>query len=90
LAIGPSRSRRAISEACSVGDRQVRQRACRQYRRDAVVAIGAFEHRLRQFLDEQRHAVGALDNLYDELIREPGIAGEALDQSYAVAFAKAI
>ena len=71
------------------GDRQVRQRACRQYGSHAVVAIGAFEHRLRQLLDEQWHAVGALDDLIDDLVGET-IAGEALDQSYAVAFPKAV
>jgi hypothetical protein len=74
LATGPSRSRRAISEACSV----------------AVVAIGAFEHRLRQLLDEQRHAVGALDDLVDNLLGETGIASEALDQRRAIAFPKAV
>ena len=61
-----------------------------QYRGDAVVAIGAFEHRLRQLFDEQRHAVGALDDLFDDLVGETGIAGEALDQNYAVAFPKAV
>ena len=66
------------------GDREVRQRARRQYRRDPVVAIAAFEHRLGQLLDKQRHAVGALDDLVDGLAGEAGIAGEPLDQRRAV------
>ena len=71
-------------------DRQGRQRARRQYRSDPVVAIAAFEHRLGQLLDEQRHAVGALDDLVDDLAGETGIAGEPLDQRRAVAPAEPV
>ena len=91
LATGPSRSSRAISEACKVGrDRERRQRARRQHRRDPVVATAGFEHRLGQLLDEQRHAVGALDDLVDDLAGKAGIAGEPLDQRRAVAPAEPV
>jgi hypothetical protein len=46
--------------------------------------MGTFEHRLRQLFDEQRHAVGALDDLFDDLVGKTGIAGEALDESCTV------
>ena len=50
-------------------------------------ALGAgFEHRLGHFLDEQRHAVGALDDLGDHIRRQQGgIAGEPLDHRRTVA-----
>ena len=72
------------------GDREARQRARRQYRGDPVVAIAAFQHRLGQLFDEQRHAVGALDDLVDDLAGEAGIAGKPLDQRRAVAPAEPV
>jgi len=47
------------------GDRELRQRARRQHRRDLVGTLAAFENRLGQFFDEQGHAVCALDDLVD-------------------------
>jgi len=55
-----------------------------------VVAIGAFEDRFGQLFDEERHAVGALDDLVDDLARETGIAGELLDQRRPVAPAEPV
>jgi hypothetical protein len=57
------------------GDRKFRRRARRQHCGDLVVAIGAFEDRFGQLFDEERHAVGALDDL-----AKTGIAGKLLDQ----------
>ena len=57
---------------------------------DPVALPGAFQHRLGQFLDKQRHPVGALDNLRDDLGGEPGIAGQSMHQRLAVALAEPI
>ena len=65
------------------GDRQVRYRARRQHRDDPIVAIAGFEHRLGQFFNEQRHAVGALDDLVNGLSGEAGFASKLLDQRRA-------
>ena len=54
------------------------------------VAVAAFEHRFGQLLDEQRNAVGALDDLVDGLAGETGIAGEPLDQCRAIAPAEPV
>jgi hypothetical protein len=66
------------------GDRELRQRASRKHGGNPVVAIAAFEHGLGQFFDEQRHAIGALDDLTDGLAGEAGITGEPFDQHRAV------
>jgi hypothetical protein len=66
------------------GDREVRQRARRQHRGDPVVGIAAFEHCFGQLFDEQRHPVGALDDLVDNLVGETGISGEPFDQRRTV------
>ena len=68
LAAGPSRSSRAISEKPPTSPaRPARSRApTRQH----PAALGAgFEHRLGHFLDKERHAVGALDDLGDRIPR---------------------
>ena len=45
-----------------------------------------FEHALVNLLDKQRHAVGALDDLGDDIGgSKRGVAGELLDQRRAVA-----
>ena len=49
----------------------------------------AFEHRLGQFLNEQRHAIGASENLVHHLLRQRLAARHPLDQCRAVASAKA-
>jgi hypothetical protein len=65
-------------------DRKLRRRSCRQY------LLLRFEDRFGQLLDEERHAVGALDDLVDGFAGEAGIAREALDQRRAVASGQSI
>jgi hypothetical protein len=60
----------------------------RARRQDRVVA--GFQHRFGQLFDEQRHAVGARDDLVDDLFGETGIAGEPLNQRRAVAPAEPV
>ena len=67
-------------------DRKGRRRAACEH--DG--AFGAFQHRLRQLLDEQWHAIGAVDDPVDDLAREAGIAGEPLDQRCAIARAEPV
>jgi hypothetical protein len=50
----------------------------------------AFQHRLDQFLDKQRHAVSALNDLVDERLRKRFAAGDVADQRYAFTSAEAI
>jgi hypothetical protein len=50
----------------------------------------ALQHALGQFLDEQRHAVGALDDLLDHVIGQRLPAGILLDQRGPVAPVQAI
>jgi len=47
-----------------------------------VAAIGAsLDHRLGQFLDKERHPVGALDDLVDNIRRQcPEIVGELMHE----------
>ncbi len=73
--------------------RRHRQRGkrCRsQHRSNPVALRGAFQHRLGQLLDKERHPVGALDDLGDDIRGERGIAGQLLHQRLAVAFAEPI
>jgi hypothetical protein len=46
-----------------------------------LVQQTALQHALGQFLDEQRHAVGAIDDLGDDLIGQSLAAGDLLDQN---------
>ena len=63
-------------------------------RRDASPAAprraGPLEHRLGQFLDKERHPVGALNDLRDDLGAERRIACQLVHQRLAVAFAEPI
>ena len=78
----PSRSTRDISEACSVvGNGELLRR---------LVELLAFQHRLGQFLDEQRHAVGALDDLLEQRGRQRLAAGDVLHHRHALAPAEAV
>jgi hypothetical protein len=59
----PSRSSRAISEACRLaGTRQYWGRNHANRLRGRALAFG-FQHRFRHFLDKQRNAVSALDDV---------------------------
>jgi len=71
-------------------NRQARQRACRQYRCNPVLLVGVFEHDSRQLLDEQRHAVGTLDDLGNDFASQWRVAGELANQSGHVALGKPI
>ena len=55
-----------------------------------LVELFALEHRLGQFLDEQRHAVGALDDLLEQRLRQRLAAGDVLDHRHALAPAEAV
>ena len=73
--------------------RRHRQRGkrCRsQHRGNPVALRGAFQHCLGQFLDKERHPVGALDDLRDHLSSKRGIAGQSMHQRLAGAFAEPI
>jgi hypothetical protein len=64
---------------------------CRpEHRSDPVALPGAFQHRLGQFLDKERHPIGALNDLTDDLGGERRIAGQLVHQRLAVAFAEPI
>jgi hypothetical protein len=65
-------------------DREATQRACRQHCGYAVVALSAFEHCFGQLLNEKWHAIGALDDLVNDLAAKARIACEPVDQCRAV------
>jgi len=67
------------------GDCEIRQRTCRQASDDPVAATIGFEDRFGQLFDKQRHAIGALDDLFDGSERKAGIACELFHQHRAVA-----
>src|SRR3977135_3093286 len=72
------------------GNSEGRCGAARQPCIDPLVAIAGLEHRFGQLFDEQRHAVGALDDLGDGLAGKAGIAGKPLNQCRAVAPAEPV
>jgi hypothetical protein len=57
-----------------------------------MAAIGAgLDHRLGQFLDKERHTVGALDDLVDNIRRQrPEIAGEPMHEPRPFAAAEPV
>ncbi len=57
-----------------------------------MAAIGAgLDHRLGQFLDKERHPVGALDDLVDDIRRQcPEIAGEPMHEGRPLAAAEPV
>jgi len=72
------------------GHRRGRKWARRQHRCDPVVLVGPFEHRLGQFLDEQRHAIGALGNLLDNFAAQWRVSGKTADEGRNVALAEPV
>ena len=70
--------------------RQRRLRCRRQHRGNPVTMSGAFQHRLGQLFDKQRHPVGAVDDLGDDLSGQARITGQSLHQSLTLAFAEPI
>ena len=87
----PSRSSRAISESCKRRrDREWRQRAVEHVAIPFLAQQAALQDALGQFLDKQRHAVGALDDLADDVIGQRLAAGDLRYQSGPVAPVQAI
>ena len=90
LAAGPSRSRRPSSEACKVAGTASGRRWHGGYRRIAAIGAG-LDHRLGQFLDKERHPVGSLDDLVDNIGRQcPEIAGELMHERRPFAAAEPV
>jgi hypothetical protein len=80
LAAGPSRSRRPSSEACKVAGTASEDGGTADIRHGAATGAG-LDHRLGQLLDKERHPVGALDDLIDNIRRQcPEIAGEPMHE----------
>ena len=48
----------------------------RQHRGNPISLLSAFQHRLGQLLDEQRHPVGACNDVRNSIGVESGIAGQ--------------
>ncbi len=61
-----------------------------QTRRDPKRSHPALQDALGQFLDKQWHAVGAIDDLGDDLVRQYLAAGDLLDQGGPVMPVQAI
>ena len=68
------------------GHRERWQRAGRQHRCDPVVLVASFEHRPRQLLDKQRHAVGALDDLLNDVAAQRRVSGKTAGFGLAFAY----
>ena len=86
----PSRSTRAINEACSVvGIASGCSRPVEHVAVVVLVQLLAFQHGLGQLLDEQRHAVGALDDLVEHAGRQRLAAGDVIHQRQPLAAARA-
>ena len=76
---GPSRSSRAISEACRLAGTASAGEGTDAIVRAAAPALG-LQHRLRHLLHEQRDAVGALDDILPDVVGKRPVAGDLLDQ----------
>ena len=70
-------------------DRQRRQRAVERVTPVLLAQQAAFDNGLGQLLEEQRHAVGAGEDLLEDLGRQRLAAGRPLDQGRALAAAEA-
>jgi len=67
LRTGPSRSRRAISEACNVAGTACEAGGTDVYSPNLAISTGdsRFEDSLRQFFGEQRHPIGPINDLFE-------------------------
>ena len=54
-------------------------------RENTISGVAAFQHRLGQLLDKQRHSIRPFDDLGDNIARQHFVAGDALDQRGAFA-----
>ena len=75
----PSRSSRAISDACRLAGTAKAVGGIARNRPSGVALPLRLQYRLRHFLHEQRNAVRALDNLRHHVRRELPVPGEAPD-----------
>ena len=78
---GPSRSSRAISEACKLAGTARAGDGIAAAVRSRVAFALRLQHRLRHFLNEQRNAVCALDNVLSDARWQRLVAGDAVDQA---------
>ena len=86
----PGRAGRAAPSVRRAG-LQGRQRRGRNGRSRSRVAFALrFQHRLRHFLNEQRNAVSALDNVLPNTRRQRLVAGDAVDHGSDFALAEPI
>ena len=65
------------------------QRAVKHVAIVPLLQQSAFEQRLGQFFNEERHAIGADEQFIDDCVRQRFAAGHAFDQRDAVAAAQA-
>ena len=87
---GPSRSSRAISEACKLaGTASAGEGIAATVRCDLAFAFG-LQHRLGHLLDEQGNAVSALDNVLANIRRQRLVADNAVDHGVDIALCKPI
>ena len=81
----PSRSSRAISEACRLAGTGTDGDGIAAIVRSRRALALRLQHRLGHFLHEQRNAVGALDNVLPDVRRQRLIANDAVDHGSDVA-----
>jgi len=74
-------------QAC--GDCQSGGRNCGNCLPRGVFAL-RFQHRLRHFLDEERNAVGALDDVLSDARRQQLVPGDAVDDGSDLALAEPV
>ena len=73
---GPSRSSRAISEACRLAGTVRTGDGITEVRCSRRVFAARLQHRLRHLLHEQRDAVGALDDVAADVRRKRRVADD--------------
>jgi hypothetical protein len=71
-------------------DREWRQRPIEHVAIHLLAQQAPLQHALGQFLDKQRHAVGAIDDLGEDFIGQCLVAGDLLDQNGPVIPVEAI
>ena len=86
----PSRSSRAISEACRLAGTARAEDGTAAAVRSRVAFALRFQHRLGHFLDEQRNAVSALDNVLPNARGQRLVAGDAVDHGSDFALAEPV
>ena len=87
---GPSRSSRAISEACRLAGTARAGDGTAAAVRSRVAFALRLQHRLGHLLHEQRNAVGALDDVLPDVRRELLVADDAVDHGVDIALRQPI